>query len=144
MTDRSDPRLARYRAYAEAFESAYASDDWTLLTPHFTEDATAELNGTTVRGRDAILAAFRSAVSLFDRRFDSRRMRLVLGPEWDGDGRLHTKAIGHYERADLPALELHGEEWFSFADDRIHHHVDQVLNLPEVMQYLSQHITSLR
>ena len=54
-------------------------DDWSRLAPYFTEDAVADLNGTRVRGRDAVVNAFRTAVAMFDRRFDSRRMRLVAG-----------------------------------------------------------------
>jgi len=144
MTDTDARRaIARYHAYADAFEAAYATDDWSLLAPYFTEDAVADLNGTRVQGRDAVLTAFRTAVTIFDRRFDTRRMALVLGPEIT-DGRVHTKAVGRYERAALPPLELEGEEWFTFAGDRISHHVDRVVNLPNVMAYLARHAGGLR
>ena len=139
MTD----TIARYHAYAAAFEAAYASDDWSRLEPYFTPDAVADLNGTVVRGRDAVLTAFHTAVTIFDRRFDARRLRLVEGPTREG-GRVHTKAAAVYERAGLPALELRGEEWFTFAGDRICHHVDRVLNLPDVMAFLASHAAALR
>ena len=52
MSATADRTLARaLRAYAAAFETAYATDDWTPLEPHFTEDATSELNGARVDGR---------------------------------------------------------------------------------------------
>lgn len=144
MTDTDAHRtIARYRAYADAFEAAYATDDWSLLAPYFTADAVADLNGTRVQGRDAVLTAFRTAVTIFDRRFDSRRMALVRGPEIVA-GRVHTKAVGRYERAALPPLELEGEEWFTFEGDRIAHHVDRVVNLPDVMAFLARHAGGLR
>lgn len=46
---------------------------------------------------------------------------------------MRLKAVARYERRGLPALEVVGEEWFHFAGDCIERHVDQVLNLDEVM-----------
>lgn len=139
----SDPRIDRFHAYAAAFERAVETDDWALLAPHFTEDATSELDGNRVEGRDAVLASFRTAVAMFDRRFDARRMRLTEGPTVD-HGRVHIVAVVRYERAGLPALEVTGEEWFAFEGDRIARHVDRVLNLPEVMEYLGSNGEKLR
>lgn len=139
----TDPRLGRTHDYAAAFEAAYASDDWMLLEPFFTPDATSELNGARVEGRAAVVDAFRNGVAAFDRRFDSRAMRIVEGPAVDGDA-VRIRAVGTYRREGLPALELIGDEWFTFAGDRITRHVDVVVNLAEVMQYLSEYADRLR
>lgn len=139
----SDPRIERFHAYAAAFERAFETDDWSLLAPYFTEGASSELDGNRVEGRDAVLASFRTAVAMFDRRFDSRRMRITEGPTVE-DGQVRIVAVVRYERAGLPALEVTGEEWFAFEGDRIARHVDRVLNLPEIMQYLASNGEKLR
>jgi len=135
--------LSRFHAYAAAFETAFASDDWSVLEPFFTEDAGNELNGGRVEGRSAILRAFRDSVTMFDRRFDRRALRFVDGPAVE-DGVVHLKAAVRYERRGLPALEVLGEEWFHFVGDRIQRHVDQVLNLDAVMTYVAEHNDALR
>ena len=136
-------RLERFAAYAAAFETAIATDDWPVLEPHFTEDATNELNGARVEGRPAVLASFRDAVAMFDRRFDSRTMQIVEGPAIQ-DGVVRIKTHGIYRRSGLAPLELVGEEWFHFDGDRIARHVDTVVNLAEVMTFLGQHADALR
>jgi len=143
MSHIDDQLLSRFHAYAAAFEAAFASDDWSVLAPFFTEDAANELNGARVDGRSAVLQGFRDSVGMFDRRFDRRALRFVEGPVVE-DGVVHLKAVVRYERRGLPALEVAGEEWFHFAGDRIQRHVDQVLNLDEVMTYLAQHNDALR
>ena len=135
--------LSRFHAYAAAFETAFASDDWSVLEPFFTEDAGNELNGGRVEGRPAVLQAFRDSVAMFDRRFDRRALRFVEGPVVE-DGVVRLRAVVRYERRGRPALEVLGEEWFHFAGDRIRRHVDQVLNLDEVMGYLGRHGDGLR
>ena len=134
--------LDRFRAYAAAFETAFATNDWSVLAPYFTPDATSELNGDSVHGGDAIVATLRDAVAMFDRRFDSRQHRIVAGPEIR-DGRVYMKAVVRYERAGLAPLEVIGEEWFTFDGDRIATHVDRVLNVADVMAYLGQHNDAL-
>jgi hypothetical protein len=143
MDDPDQQRLACFHAYAAAFETAYHTDDWSLLEPFFTADATSELNGARVDGRPGVLRSFREAVAMFDRRFDSRTMRLVEGPEI-ADGVVRIKTLGRYERASLEPLELVGEEWFHFEGDRIKRHVDVVLNGAELMGYLARHADALR
>ncbi len=138
-----DPRIACIRDYAAAFETAYATDDWTVLEPFFTADATSELNGARVEGRAAVLDSFRNAVAAFDRRFDTRMMRIVEGPVVDGDA-VRITAVGTYRREGLEPLELVGDEWFHFDGERIARHVDVVVNGAEVMRYLSENIDRLR
>jgi SnoaL-like domain len=135
-------RLERFHAFADAFEAAYVTDDWTVLEPFLTDDVTSELNGTRVHGRDAVLESFREACAMFDRRFDSREMRFVEGPEVR-DGVVRIKAVGTYRREGLEPLELIGEEWFHVEGDRIARHVDQVLNGAEAMGYLARHTADL-
>ena len=141
LTD--EQRLSRFDAYAAAFETAFESDDWSVLEQFFTDDASNELNGTRVEGRSAVLQSFRDSVTMFDRRFDGRTLRFAEGPVVE-DGVVRLKAVVRYERRGLPALEVVGEEWFHFAGDRIQRHVDQVLNLDEVMGYLARHGDALR
>jgi hypothetical protein len=46
----------RYREYAQAFEDAYADDDWSRLEAYFTEDAVydgGEGPDAVARGRGA-------------------------------------------------------------------------------------------
>ena len=144
MTDHDTRRLACFAAYAAAFERALASDDWSLLEPYFTADASSELNGARVDGRPGVLRAFRDNVTMFDRRFDTRTMRIVEGPEIR-DGAVRIKTLGRYERAGAPPLDVIGEEWFHFADDdRIERHVDQVVNVADVMGYLGRHGDALK
>jgi hypothetical protein len=136
-------RLERFRGFADAFETAYATDDWTVLEPFLTEDVASELNGARVEGRGAVIASLRTSCNAFDRRFDRRAMRIVEGPELR-DGVVRIKTVNRYERAGLAPLELLGEEWFHFDGDRISRHVDQVLNGAEVMGFLAQHGAALR
>lgn len=141
LTD--EQRLACFEAYAAAFEAAFDSDDWTVLEPFFSEEASSELNGTRVEGRSAVLRSFRDSVTMFDRRFDGRARRCVEGPVVQ-DGVVRLRAVTRYERRGLPALEVIGEEWFHFAGDRVQRHVDRILNLDEVMGYLARHGEALR
>jgi hypothetical protein len=142
-TPEASRALARFQEYAAAFETAYASDDWTVLTPFFTDDATSTLNGATVTGRDAVLASFRDGVAMFDRRFDTRALRITAGPTF-ADGRVFVRITARYGRTGIPALDLVGDEWFTFDGDRIASHVDEVVNGAAVMTYLAEHAAALR
>ena len=142
-TTDAEHAIARFHAYAAAFEAAYRSDDWTLLAPYFTADATSELNGARVAGRDAVLASFRDGVAMFDRRFDDRTKRITEGPTF-ADGRVFVRIVTRYERTGLPGVDVVGDEWFTFDGDRIATHVDVVVNGAEVMTYLASHADALR
>src|SRR5215831_8415602 len=102
-------RIERVQGFADAFETAYATDDWTVLEPFLTEDVSSELNGTRVDGRPAVLDSFRVSCDAFDRRFDRRAMRIIEGPELE-DGVVRIKTVNTYERVGLAPLELIGEE----------------------------------
>jgi hypothetical protein len=81
--------LQIFGAYAAAFEETYKDDDWKRLEPFFAADAVysvVNLGPVTcsIRGRDAILAGLRKSIDGFDRRFDSRAVEILTGPEEDG------------------------------------------------------------
>lgn len=115
--------VERFGAYAEAFEQAYASDDWSVLEQYFTEDAVynfiaAPPLGGRHEGRATILRDFQSAVNGFDRRFASRRIELIEGPlEKDGDVWMKWAAI--YTLDGAPECRMEGEERAVFEGDRI-------------------------
>jgi ketosteroid isomerase-like protein len=73
-------KIARFAAYAAAFEKAFESDDWSLVEPFFSEDAVYDVDldppmGGRFEGRPAILAYFKQVLDRFDRRFESRSSR---------------------------------------------------------------------
>lgn len=116
--------IARFVEYAAAFEKAYASDDWTLVEPFFTEDAEYEILGMPAplggrfSGRAAILAYFQRVLDGFDRRFASREVGLVSGPREDA-GSVWLRGSVVYTAAGVPDLRFELEETATFAGDRI-------------------------
>ncbi|MCK6556752.1 nuclear transport factor 2 family protein [Candidatus Binatia bacterium] len=142
--------LDRYLRYAAAFETAYASDDWNVLDPLFTEDAVYETIaappfGTVCNGLAAIKAFFTQSVNGFDRRFDTRNVEIVEGPT-ERDGTVWIRWAATYTRAGLPALRMEGEETAVFAGDRIARLEDRI---PEaqgetVLRYLATHGDGLK
>jgi ketosteroid isomerase-like protein len=116
--------LQRFVAYASAFEKAYASDDWSVVEPFFTEDAVYDaglpgLLAGRIEGRDAILAYFRDVLDRFDRRFASRRVEVVEGPREDGDT-VWVRGRAIYTAQGAPDLAFELEETARFSGDRIH------------------------
>jgi hypothetical protein len=109
--------LARYRAYAAAFEESYADDDWSRIEPFFTENAVYEGEPQDARGREAVLAKLKSGVDGFDRRMDGRTPDFQM-PTVDGDT-LTMKWTVTYTKAGLPDLVISGVETAVFDGDRI-------------------------
>src|SRR5262245_46405289 len=113
----------RYIAYALAFREAFASDDWSVVEPFFTEGAEYVVPldppmGGYFRGRDSILAYFKDILDRLDRRFDSREGAFIDGPREEGDtvwirGRLTYRAAG------VPDAVVELEETAQFRGDRI-------------------------
>lgn len=120
--------VPRFVAYAGAFEKAYASRDFTLLEPFFTEDAVYEVPldgplGGRWEGRPAVLGALESLTERFDLRFASRRIALLEGPR-DEDGAVWLRGSAHYTAPGVPDLHFELEETCHFEGDRIRRLVD--------------------
>ena len=116
-------RAADFAAYAGAFEKAFVSDDWSLVEPFFTEDATYEVGldppmGGRFDGRAAILAYFKDVLDRFDRRFDSREIALLEGPKEDGES-VWIRGGATYRAKGVPDFVLELEETVHFEGDRI-------------------------
>jgi hypothetical protein len=116
--------MPRFAAYAAAFEKAYASGDWSLLEPYFTDAAVYEVPdlapplGGRCEGRDAILAYFGRVIDAFDRRFASREIGLVAGPRESGDS-VWLRGWAVYRAPGVPDLRFELEETAWFEGDRI-------------------------
>jgi hypothetical protein len=115
--------LARYLAYAAAFEEAFRSDDWSCVAPYFTEDAVYRVSGGppiggTWSGRDAVLAHFRDIVNLIDRRLDKRIQSAIAPPRVEGNV-LEVQWRGIYGVAGAPDTEIRGIERAVFEGERI-------------------------
>lgn len=114
------PHFARYAA---AFEEAYASDDWSIVEPFFTEDAVYEVTlrppmGGRFEGREAILAYFKRVLDGFDRRFASREVALVEGPR-ESEGSVWLRGSARYTAEGVPDLSFELEETAWFDGERI-------------------------
>jgi ketosteroid isomerase-like protein len=116
-------KIARFAAYAAAFEKSFASDDWSLVEPFFTEDAVYEVDldppiGGRFEGRPAILAYFKQVLDRFDRRFESREIALLEGPKEEGDT-VWIRGSATYRAAGVPVFVLELKEIVHFEGDRI-------------------------
>ena len=116
-------KIARFAAYAAAFEKSFASDDWSLVEPFFGEDAVYDVAldppmGGRFEGRAAILAYFKQVLDRFDRRFQSREIALLEGPKEEG-GSVWIRGSATYRATGVPAFVLELEEIVTFEGDRI-------------------------
>jgi len=151
MADPSD--LARFLAYAQAFELAYWADAWAALEPFLHEDARHVVHGAPPlcsddRGREAVLAGLRASVASMDRRFDVRIPEVLEGPVARGgaDPGIWMRYSLTLRRAGLPELRFEGEHLTRYAGGRI-------LEIEEriepgagerVAEYLARHDAHLR
>jgi ketosteroid isomerase-like protein len=115
--------IPQFAAYAAAFEKAFASDDWSVVEPFFTEDALYEVGltapfGGRFEGRPAILAYFKRILDQFDRRFESREIALLDGPKEDGDS-VWIRGSATYRAAGVPELSFELEETVHFDGGRV-------------------------
>jgi ketosteroid isomerase-like protein len=138
-------KIPRFAAYAAAFEKSYASDDWSLVEPFFTEDAVYEVGleppmGGSFEGRDQILAYFKQVLDRFDRRFASREIALLEGPKETGDS-VWIRGSATYEAPGVPNLVLVLKEIIRFEGDQICHLEDQYepAMQKEIAEYLQAH-----
>jgi hypothetical protein len=140
--------IATFGAYAAAFEKAFAADDWTLIEPHFCDDATSIVEGVPAalagpfRGRDAVIASLRDSVRSFDYRFASRAPRLLGAPRRVPAG-VYIEYVVRYETPDGLGFELCGDELDLFRDGRIDVHRERLLNGDEMGAFMARHADRL-
>jgi hypothetical protein len=137
--------VQRFADYAAAFEKTVETNETSHIEPFFTEDAVYETIGGppfegVEEGRDAVFASLIGSLDGFDRRFDSRELELLEGPE-ERDGSVWIRWRARYTKAGLPDLAIDGEETATFEGDRIRRLEDRFT--PEAtkgaVEYLAEH-----
>jgi len=113
--------VERFEKYAADFEVAFESNDWSVVEPHFAKDAVYETlagppMGGCLEGRDAVLASMKQTLDGFDRRFDSRTVTFLEGPELCGDS-VRLRALVKYAVAGAPDLVLEGISTATFNEE---------------------------
>jgi len=142
--------LSRFVTYAIKFEQAYASGEWALVGPCFTEGAVYAVLGPPPfaaqhKGRDAVLASFDSATRAFDKQFASREVLVLDGPEErQGHVFMHWAAIYHLPGA--PDLRIEGKTKAFFSGDQIQRLEDEIPTEygAHTLSYLAAHGEKLR
>lgn len=120
MTD-----FEKFIQYAQAFELAFITDDWSLIRPYFADDAdhiVAEGGpfATDDRGADRLVESMKLCVHAVDRRFDLRIPEILEGPE-QRDGGIWMKFRLRLQRRDLPELSVDGDHLTIYRDGKIVH-----------------------
>ncbi len=114
--------LEDFLTYANAFEETYLDDDWQRLEEYFAANATytivAEKYGCVLQGPSDILAGMKRSLDNFDRRFDSREIKVGDDLAADEHG-LSVSWIAHYQKAGLPDYQLHGHSKAQLANGKI-------------------------
>jgi predicted ester cyclase len=115
--------LERSFQYMRAFEVAFIAGDWSVLDPHFCEDAvhTVENGGPLscrAVGRAAVIAGLRGDVDRIDRRFDLRFPEVIEGPVTRADG-VWMRFRLTLRRAGVPDLVLEGDHLTTYDDGAI-------------------------
>ena len=119
----ADTDIATFLRYADAFERAYASDNWEEVREFFAEEAVYEVEGGGPmagiwKGRDLIVAHLMESVNQFDRTYDSRALSVTSGPEMRNGG-VHVGWRAAYTKAGRPDVVVDGEEEAWFRDGKI-------------------------
>jgi len=113
----------RFLEYAEAFDRAVETGDWSAIRSFFTEDAVFEslanppLDGIA-RGREAIIERFVTTVEAFDDRFDTRGLKFLEGPE-ERSGAITARFEARYGTEGAPDLVFTGSMRAEFEGDRM-------------------------
>jgi hypothetical protein len=115
--------LARFAAYAAAFEQSYVSGEWSDVEAYFAPDAVYEVGlpllGTDrCDGRGEILAWFPTVLSNFDQRFETRELTLLDGPI-EKEATVWLRGRATYRAAGVPDLNLELEETLHFEEGLI-------------------------
>lgn len=145
-----EERIARFVAYAMAFEQAWATDDWTPLEDFLTADAEHVVVGggpLTLHsvGRRAFIDEQRRAVDELDRRFDRRLPEITSGPS-ERDSIVWMDWRLTLQRDGLPDLVIEGTHGTHFEGDRISRIEEALTNATteRVAAYLESHDTALK
>jgi len=138
-------KIARFAAYAAAFEKSFASDDWSFVEPFFTDGAVYEVDldppmGGRFEGRKAIMAYFKEVLDGFDRHFASRELALLEGPKEEGDS-VWIRGSATYRAPGVPDYVLELKEVVRFDGDRIYRLEDhyQPAMKQGIAAYLKEH-----
>jgi hypothetical protein len=115
--------IEQFQRYAAAFEEFFRGEDPSVLEPFFTEDAVYEILGGPpfggkYEGRDAVLDYLKRSTDGFDRRFATRQLEILEGPELRDDA-VWLRWRVTYRSPGLAELTLDGEETVVFEGDRI-------------------------
>ena len=115
--------LKVFTDYAAAFERTFVDDEWSRLTPFFSENASYEVRGgpmaCKISGRDAIFAGLKKSIDGLDRRCSDRQIDLTDGPKVTDIDNVHELRIGwrvSYQYGDAPKIALPGRSVFTIAD----------------------------
>jgi hypothetical protein len=142
--------IERFGEYAAAFEVAFEKDDWSVVEPFFGEDAVYELVGGPpfegrIEGCKAVLDYLKGSLDTFDRRFDTRELGLVEGPELR-DGAVWVRFRVTYRVQGAPPLVLDGEETARFEGDRIRRLEDRFAEgvSPRTLKWMEEHGAKLK
>ncbi len=141
--------IQRFGLYAAAFEKVVETNDPSHIEPYFTEDAVYETIGgppfdVVLSGRDAVCSGLIASLDALDRRFATRAIELLQGPEERGDS-VWIAWRGTYSQPGLPDLVFDGEETAEFEGDRIRRLEDVVTaeDARRVADYLEEHAALL-
>lgn len=142
--------IQRFVEYAAAFEQTFETRSTSPIEPFFTEDAVYETFGAPPfegcqSGRDAVFSYLLTSLDGFDRRFATRALELLEGPELR-DGSVWIRWRGRYTRPGLPDLVIEGEESATFDGDRIARLEDRFTleTAQAALAYLEEHADVLR
>lgn len=142
--------LQAFYEYAQAFELAYLSDDWSVIRPYFADNArhTVVEGGPHDRndqGGDEVVDGFREAVRAYDHRFDLRIPEVVEGP-CSRDGGIWMKFRLTMARRGLPDLTIDGEHLTRYTDGLISSIEERVLGdgAEQTAAYLAANDDALR
>jgi len=118
--------ISHFLDYAEAFESAFVSDDWGEVAECFAPDSEyIAIDGLRAVGRDQIISAFRSSVDVIDRRFDESIVR-PLEPQLREDGSLFMTWEIIFKKQGSPDLRVAGTGEATYDGGKISKLVDQL------------------
>ncbi len=143
--------LARMLAYAQAFELAHVSDDWSIIEPCFAPEVVHHVEADFPMGahnerRDAVVAGLATGVRDLDRRFDARIAEIIEGPTPRADG-VFMRFRLTFCRAGLPDLTFEGDHLAVYDGHDAIIRLDEAV-APEacasIVAYFTKHDAALR